>query len=155
MEVSNKGLALIAKFEGYSAKPYLDQVGIPTIGYGTTFYPSGKLVTLKDQMITKEQALGYLKHHVNSNVIPPLKKLLKVELNQDQLDAVISLIYNIGAGAFKVSTLLKRINKGASCEEITKAFLMWVKAGGKTLPGLVTRRKLEAALFCKPQNQDK
>lgn len=151
MEISNKGIAFIGNFEAFIAKPYLDAVKVPTIGYGTTVYPSGKKVTMNDSQITIEQALAYKKWHIDHNIIPYIKNLSY--LSQTQLDAIISLIYNIGIGNFNSSRLSEYLSKRIlDCPTITKGFLGWTKGriNGvlKELKGLVTRRNKEAKLFC-------
>lgn len=148
MVLSDSGVRFICAFEGFSEGPYLDEAGIPTIGFGTTFYPSGKKVTLDDAPITREKALGYVKWFVEKGAIPVIKSLVTVELNQNQVDSLCSFIYNIGANAFKKSTLLKKINLHGACIDIQNEFLRWIRAGGKVLKGLKIRRAKEANLFC-------
>jgi lysozyme len=145
--ISNSGLAMIAKHEGFVAKPYLDVVSVPTIGYGTTFYPNGTRVTMLDKPVTKEQALSYLKYFVERVAIPAITKGVVVPLTQNQVDALCSFIYNLGAGAFSKSTLLRKINAKRPVAEIQAEFLKWNKAGGKALAGLTKRRQEEAKLF--------
>lgn len=147
-QISDKGVELIGQFEGLVLHPYLDSVHVPTIGYGTTFYPSGHSVTMQDSPITKEQAAEYLKHYVNTLAIPAIDKGVKIILNQNKIDALCSFIYNIGVAGFLGSTLLKKINAGAECSDIQAEFNKWTKAGGKTLDALVKRRRQEAQLFC-------
>lgn len=147
MKISQHGLELIAGFEKFVAKPYLDTGKVPTIGYGTTIYPDGRKVTMKDAPITKQQALQYKMYHIEKRCYPYMKELA---LNQNQFDAICSFIYNMGGGAFMESTLRKKIIANASCDEITAQFMRWDKDNGEVLAGLVKRRKIEAELFCKP-----
>ncbi len=95
--------------------------------------------------VTELQAMDCLKYHINNRVIKSLPAT--VNLNQNQVDALCSFIYNIGAEGFKKSTLFKDIIKNADAEIIRTDFMMWVKSGGMLVKGLVTRRKAEAALF--------
>lgn len=152
MELSLKGAQFIGEFEGFKSKPYLDIAGIPTIGYGTIVYPNGKKVTLKDPSITNEQAISYLKHHVETKINKFLNDRLP-DLKQHEFDSLASFIYNLGSGAFAGSTLERRILVNDSCDRITEAFLMWNKAkvNGKLqeVSGLTRRRKAEAKLYCK------
>lgn len=145
MKISSKGLELIKEFEGFSANAYLDVVKIPTIGWGNTFYADGRKVKLGDQ-ISKTDALELLEFVANKYFADKIFPLIKVEVNQNQFDAMVSLAYNIGVGAFSNSTLLKRVNAkdfiGAANE-----FLRWNRAGGKVLLGLTRRRKREYELF--------
>jgi lysozyme len=80
-------------------------------------------------------------------VWPSISQAVKVRLNQNQADALISLVYNIGFQAFLDSTLLKRINASAPRSEIVSQWTRWVHAGGQVLPGLVRRREAEAQLY--------
>ena len=146
MKISNNGIELIKHFEGLSLKPYLDVVKIPTIGYGNTFYKDGKKVTLNDKPIDETEATELLSYVAQKDFGDKILQLVKVPLNQNQFDALVSICYNIGMGNFTKSTLLKKINqgdfRGASLE-----FEKWNKAGGIVLAGLVKRRLKEKALF--------
>ena len=146
MKISNNGINLIKHFEGLSLKPYLDVVNMPTIGWGNTFYEDGTKVTLKDKPITEERALKLLEVIANKDFADKIFPAIKVPVSQSQFDAMCSLAYNIGTGAFLKSTLLKKLNLkdyiGASNE-----FLKWNKSGGKELLGLTRRRKREQDLF--------
>lgn len=139
-----KAYDLIKEFEGLYLKAYLDPVGIPTIGWGTIRYPDGSKVRVGD-VITLTQAQDYLEHEV-SGFVNSVEQLVKVSLNDNQLCALVSFCYNLGAGNFGSSTLLKKLNAGdyvgASAE-----FPRWNKAGGKVLAGLTRRRNAERALF--------
>ncbi|MFX4209276.1 lysozyme [Aliarcobacter butzleri] len=145
MKISNKGLELIKEFEGFSANAYLCPAKIPTIGYGNTFWEDGRKVKIGEQ-ISKAKALELLEFLANKDFADKIFTLLKVEVNQNQFDAMVSLTYNIGIGNFIKSTLLKKVNAkdfiGASDE-----FLKWDKSGGKQLLGLTRRRQREKELF--------
>lgn len=136
---------LIKKYEGFSSKPYKCPAGIPTIGYGSTFYLNGNKVTMKDTPISEEVALSILFSAVE-DFSKKVEKLLKVPVNQNQFDALVDFSYNLGIGNFQKSTLLKLINNkdfiGAS-----KQFKKWNKSNGKVLNGLTNRRKEEEELF--------
>ena len=146
MKISENGLNLIKEFEGFSSKPYLCPAKIPTIGYGNTYYPNGKKVTLNDKPINEIEATELLSYVAQKDFGDKILQLVKVPLNQNQFDALVSICYNIGMGNFTKSTLLKKINssdfKGASLE-----FEKWNKAGGVVLAGLVKRKLKEKALF--------
>ncbi len=145
MKISNKGLELIKEFEGFSANAYLCPAKIPTIGYGNTFWEDGRKVRIGEQ-ISKSKALELLEFVANKDFADKIFSLIKVQINQNQFDAMVSLAYNIGVGAFSNSTLLKRVNAkdfiGAANE-----FLKWDKSGGKPLLGLTRRRQREKELF--------
>lgn len=147
MKASNKALELIKKYEGFFSRPYLDPVKIPTIGYGVIKYPNGKRVTMKDPAITEKQASDMLLELLNQTYVPELNKLLKTSVNQNQFDALVSFIYNLGGASLGKSTLLKKINANPNDPSIAAEFVKWNKAGGKVLNGLTKRRKEEYELY--------
>ena len=146
MKISKNGLDLIKEFEGFSSTPYLCPAGIPTIGYGSTYYEDGTKVTLKDKSITEQRGSELLEFVANKTFSENINKVVKVPLTQNQFDALVSFSYNIGNKNFNWSTLLKKINqsdyKGASLE-----FGRWNQSNGKILNGLVSRRQKEKELF--------
>jgi lysozyme len=148
MKTSESGIRLIAKFEGFRSNPYLDAVGVPTIGYGNTFYPDNSKVTMNDASITEEKGRELLKVIV-SGFEKEIAMLVNVCLNQNQWDAIVSFTYNLGATNLKSSTLLKRINSNPCDPDIAYQFSQWNKAKGKTLLGLTRRRKEESDLYFK------
>ena len=148
MIVSKNGLDIIKEFESFRAKAYLCPSGIPTIGYGSTYYPDGKKVTLQDKEISEQKAFEILEHIANKDFGSNINKVVKVLLNQNQFDALVSFAYNLGNENLQQSTLLKKVNQndfiGASFE-----FEKWNKSSGKVLNGLVKRRLAEKELFLK------
>ena len=146
MKISHSGLSLIKKYEGLILEPYLDTAGIPTIGYGNTFYENGLKVRLSDKPISKDRAEDLLLNVVK-RFEEGVNRLVKVEINQFQFDALVSFSYNVGLGALQSSTLLKRINNNPLDADICHQFSRWNKAGGKVLLGLTRRRSEEAALY--------
>jgi lysozyme len=148
MIVSKNGLDLIKEFEGLHLKPYLCPSKIPTIGYGNTYYPDGKKVTLQDKPITEEKALEMLEYVANKDFGSYILKVVKVPLNQNQFDALVSFAYNVGNGNFNSSTLLRWLNQG-NYKEASNQLLKWNKSKGVVLNGLTRRRKAEKALFDK------
>jgi GH24 family phage-related lysozyme (muramidase) len=141
MKVSKEGLALIQKFEGLRLDAYYDVVGVLTIGYGHT----GSDVT-PDLKITKERALEFLKWDCES-AEQCINSFVNTKLNQNEFDALVSFIYNLGPTSFINSTLLKLLNEGTSRSTVAAEFPRWVRADGKVLQGLVSRRNAEKALF--------
>ena len=133
---------LIKKYEGFSSKPYLCPAGVATIGYGSTHYSDGRPVTLKDKAITKQEAEALLLHYVINEIHPHIRDL---SLTDNQKEALVSLIYNIGWTAFSKSKCYKAIKKGDMCTAYVE--WEWIKGGGKVLPGLVKRRAEEKYLF--------
>ena len=146
MILDNKGYLLITKFEGLKLKPYLCSAKIPTIGYGNTYYPDGKRVTLLDKDITKQEAFDMFKEVAN-RFAKRVDTLVTSNLNQNQFNALVSFAYNVGTGNFSSSTLLKKVNKNPNDLTIKNEFLKWNKAGGKVLNGLTNRRNEEADLY--------
>ena len=146
MIVSKKGLELIKKFESFKSKPYLCPAGVPTIGYGSTYYPDGKKVTLQDKEITEQKACEILEYIANKDFGNNINKVVKTPLNQNQFDALVSFSYNVGNGNFNSSTLLKWLNQGFY-NEASIQLLRWDKAKGLPLAGLTKRRKAEKELF--------
>ena len=148
MKLNNKGYDLIVKHEGLSLKPYLCPAKIPTIGYGNTYYPNGKRVTLLDEPITKEYALEIFKE-IADRFAKAVSKLVVVPLNQNQFNALVSFAYNVGMANFQKSTLLKKVNKNKDDISIELEFNKWVFAKGVKLNGLVKRRKDESNIYFK------
>jgi lysozyme len=146
MILDNKGYLLITNHEGLRLKPYLCSAKIPTIGYGNTYYPDGKRVTLLDKDITKQQAFDMFKEVAN-RFAKRVDTLVTSNLNQNQFNALVSFAYNVGTGNFSSSTLLKKVNKNPDDLTIKDEFLRWNKAGGKVLNGLTNRRNEEAILY--------
>ena len=153
MRVSKDGLELIKGFEGLSLTPYKCSAGIPTIGYGSTYYKNGARVLMSDPPITLEEANELLLSTV-ACFEDGVNEAVKVPLTQDQFDALVSLAYNIGLGrvkkpskaGFKTSTLLRRLNSKMYIEAAHQ-FLVWNRAGGVVNSGLVDRRWKERQLF--------
>jgi lysozyme len=146
MKTANNGIELIKKYEGFMSNPYKCPAGVPTIGYGATYYPNGERVKMNDNAISEYDAELLLKSMIQSYEAA-VNRYVQVTLTQNQFDALVSFAYNLGNGALQKSTLLKRVNEDPSNPDITNQFNKWVKAGGKTLSGLVKRRKEEAELY--------
>jgi lysozyme len=152
MRIDTAGRDFIYKQEGVRLKAYYDVASVATIGVGMTYYPAtGKNVKIGDT-ISLEQCDSMFTAMVNSYEDAVIKAV-KVPLTQNQFNALVSFTYNVGIGnatkGFLGSTLLKRVNAKASADLIKAAFLMWIKAGGKVVADLKTRRTLEADLFNK------
>lgn len=146
MILNNKGYLLITSHEGLRLKPYLCPAKIPTIGYGNTYYPDGKRVTLLDKDITKQQAFDMFKS-IADKFAKRVAQLVTSNINQNQFNALVSFAYNVGTGNFQSSTLLKKVNRNPDDLTIRDEFLRWNKAGGKVLNGLTNRRNEEADLY--------
>ena len=139
MKISLEGLSLIKKFEGCRLEAYYCSGGVLTIGYGHT---GGVKET---DTITQEEADKLLKgdvlkfeKYVSDNV--------KVDLDQSQFDALVAWTFNLGVGNLRESTMLKKLNN-EDYKSVPSEMKRWNKAGGKTLDGLIRRRKAESLLF--------
>lgn len=173
MKASQNFIHHVEKFEcgGDVTKfliPYKCPAGVPTIGFGNTFYEDGTKVNLTDPAITRDRAilifrasLAYFEKTVDS--------LMTDKVNQNQFDSILDFAYNAGIGALKASTLLKKVNANPSDPTIAKEFGKWVYGGDGTknkkdddgdglideagekqkLNGLVARRKAESELYFK------
>ena len=139
MKTSPKGIALIKEFEGLRLKAYKCPGGVWTIGYGHTAGVKPGIV------ITKAQAEEYLK----ADLIAFERYLngLGLALNQNQFDALVSFIYNVGTGNFSNSTLLRKVRANPQENSIMDEFLRWVYSKGRVLPGLQRRRLAEMKLY--------
>ena len=139
MNISQEGLSLIKKFEGCELEAYKCAAGVWTIGYGSTKgVKEGDTLTQEeaDELLLHEmdEYKGYIKDNVTS------------DLDQNQFDALVSWVFNLGPSNLKASTMLKVINAG-DMKEVPAQIKRWNKANGKTLQGLIRRREAEALLF--------
>lgn len=139
MKIGTKGLALIKGYEGFREHAYMDTGNVPTIGYGTT-----KGVKI-GQTITMADAEAALKRDVSS-AENTVTKSVTVKLTQDQFDALVSFVYNVGSGNFRGSTLLSLLNQG-QYSQVPPQLLRWNKDNGRVIDGLTRRRKAEGDLF--------
>jgi len=144
MQISNKGIELIKRFEGLELKAYPDSVGVWTIGYGWTQPVDGKKIgpgMVIDQA-TADRLLkcGVVQYEQGVN------QLVKVKITQGQFDALVSFAYNLGLRSLSTSTLLRKLNAGDK-QGAANEFGKWVNAGGVKLAGLVKRRAAERELF--------
>lgn len=144
----NKGIPIIRKFEGLKLKAYLCPANVWTIGYGSTFFENGSKVQEGDK-ITLDRA-DRLLFFVVQKFEAEVKKLVKSNINENQLGALTSFAFNAGTGNLVKSTLLKKVNENPNDATIRDEFMRWTKAGGKVMNGLVTRRKAEADLYFLP-----
>lgn len=147
MKISAAGIELLKQFEGCRLTAYQDSVGVWTIGFGTT---TG---VKEGQTISQIKAEEYLRFDL-AIFEKAVTESLKVPVNQNQFDALVSFTYNVGVSAFRSSTLLNLINEKTDKKVVAAEFSKWVKAGNQTLPGLVSRRKAESELFLKGAKND-
>ncbi len=144
--ISNDAINIIKEYEGLRLTAYQDSVGIWTIGYGTTTINGRPVV--QGLTITREDAETFLTQHVRETVVPTLRRNIRSLITQSMFDALASFVYNVGGGNLAKSTLLKDLNS-AKYLDAAAGFMIWTKAGGRELAGLVRRRKAEKDLFLK------
>ncbi len=144
LSYSSNGLELTEKSESLRTTAYQDSVGVWTIGYGHTGPDVHPGLT-----ITPEQATALLMKDV-AGACASVNSLVTVQLNQNQFDALVDFVFNMGAGSFKTSTLLRELNAG-NFDAAAAEFPKWCHAGGQVLQGLVTRRAAEQELFQTPE----
>lgn len=138
----------IIEQEGSHLTAYQDGGGVWTIGYGNTFNYDLNRPVRRGDTITEYQAIKYLRIAANQATNDVLD-LVDVPLNQNQLDSLTSFVFNIGRKQFAGSTLLRKLNGGATKTEVAEEFDKWVFDNGVRVQGLVNRRKREKALFLK------
>ena len=137
---------LCRKFEGLYRGPYLCPAGVPSIGYGATYYEDGTRVALTDPMISKERAEQLLMWHIRYVYLPTVRKLCPNITDANRLAAIIDFTFNLGSGRLKTSTLRKKI-LAENWDEVPTELRKWNRGGGKVLKGLVLRREAEVALI--------
>ncbi|WP_180183704.1 lysozyme [Acinetobacter sp. YH01020] len=145
-DISDYGYSIIRESEGYRAQAYKDTGGVWTIGYGTIKYPDGTKVKQGDTC-TQGQAELWLINDCKW-VDACLDKHIKIQINQNQFDALASFVYNVGETAFVKSTMLSLINQ-SKLSLAANQFDRWIYDNGKVINGLVNRRAKEKQLFLK------
>jgi GH24 family phage-related lysozyme (muramidase) len=151
MQVSKKGRMLIEAFEGPRLEAYRDAIGVWTIGYGHTAR-AGKPVPIAGLSITSAMADQILANDLDATEKGVLAAI-KRPMEQGQFDAMVSLAFNIGLGAFRSSSVARCFNRGQVLFA-ADAFRLWVRAGGHVFPGLVKRREAERQEFLFAGSQD-
>lgn len=142
MKTSKEGLIFIASLEGLATQLYLDSVNVLTIGIGATVSeipdikskPWSYTITIQEAVVLFQKSLVKYENAVN--------RALKVDITQQQFNALVSICYNIGTGGLSISTFIKRINTKDSAQRVYDAILMWNKPRE-----IVGRRTKEAKLF--------
>jgi lysozyme len=143
--VSNRGVAMIAGFEGFRSRPYRDVGGVWTIGYGET-----RGVGPRTPPITRAAALRRLRHRVDHDFLAPVlrtARAIHLTLAQQEADALASLVYNLGPGILDHDRTLGAALRSGNRRRMADAFLVYDRAGGHRMPGLTRRRRTERALF--------
>jgi lysozyme len=154
MQMSEQGLELLKQWEGFESKVYKDSAGLPTIGVGHLITKSEKtsgaivingLPVQYANGLTDQQVLDLLGQDVQP-AEQSVNNGVKVALDQNQFDALVSFTFNTGTAAFSSSTLLKVLNQG-EYNQVPDQLRRWNKAGGQVVPGLVNRRENEIKLW--------
>lgn len=153
MKLNNQGVALIKTFEGLRLNAYRDVAGVWTIGYGSTRYHDGKTIKPGDKLPGEAEASALLANTLRTYT-DAVNQLVKIALNQNQFNALVSFAYNEGTGALERSTLLKKLNQ-LNYAGAADQFLLWDKITDQTTgkkvryKPLTNRRKQERELFLK------
>ena len=139
MKISQEGLSLIKRFEGCRLKSYKCSANVLTIGYGhTSGVKETDTITQDEADKLLQEDVEQFEKYVDDNVT--------VELGQSQFDALVAWTFNLGVGNLRESTMLKKLNN-EDYASVPSEMKRWNKAGGKTLDGLIRRRKAESLLF--------
>lgn len=138
-------LELVKRFEGFMAHPYLCPAGVPTIGYGSTYYMDGRMVRLGDPPISKETAERLVVLTLKRVYIPAVERQCPGITNPRRKAGLVDFVFNLGEGRLATSTLRRRVNSGL-WDEVPPEFRKWVYANGKVLRGLVLRAEARVAL---------
>ncbi|UXM95436.1 glycoside hydrolase family protein [Bartonella sp. HY329] len=145
-KINQQGLDHIKRWEGLRINAYQDSANVWTIGYGHTSM-AGDPYVRPGMVITDIEATHILMRDLRQ-FEQAVEQAVKVKLNDSQFAALVSFAYNVGVGAFKKSSLLKKLNKG-DYDGVPVELMKWVNAGGKRLQGLVNRRSAEGGLWAK------
>lgn len=138
---------LCKQFEGFRSAPYLCPAGIPTIGYGSTYYEDGRKVTLQDPHIDDARASALLMHELQHTFLPGvLRNCPGLLTDEKRCNAIVDFCYNLGVGRLQTSTLKRKIN-AQDWDGAKEQLMLWTRGGGRVLPGLVKRRTAECALM--------
>lgn len=152
MRTSDAGIRFLMAHEGFRNACYNDPAGYATIGVGHLIgkFPCSdpRARAAFPRALTDQEVMDLLRSDL-PRYEEPINRLVKVPLNQNQFDALVAFTFNVGVGGFSSSTVLRRVNE-RRFDLVREALLMWTKAGGKTMRGLVNRRNAEADLFERP-----
>lgn len=141
--ITQDGLDLIKRFEGFSPTVYICPAGYPTIGYGHLVRDLEQ--DRYQQGITEQEAEDLLRRDVKV-AERALLRLIDVPLTDGQYDALVSFTFNLGAGALQRSTLRRKVNREEHAD-VPAQLMRWVWAGGRRLQGLIRRREAEVLLY--------
>lgn len=145
----NLGIAasLCKRFEGFRPRPYLCPAGIPTIGYGSTYYADGRKVTMQDAPMSESAAYDLLMDELEHTYLPGvLRNCPNLAFHEVRCNAIVDFAYNLGVGRLQTSTLRRKVLE-EDWPAAREQLMRWTRGGGKVLPGLVARRKAESELL--------
>lgn len=137
---------MLERFEGLYLKPYLCPAGVATIGLGSIRYLDGRPVRVSDPPITRGHAYALAKDQLRREYLPGVLALCPGADTTDRIAALTDFAYNLGVTALRGSTLRKRVNE-QDWEAARREIMKWTRGGDRVLPGLVARRRAEAALL--------
>lgn len=143
---------IIAEFEGFYATPYKCPAGVWTIGFGSTYYPDGTLVTPQDTPVSRFGAVKLLEYHIGNVIVPTLEKMIPTWgiMNNCQKAAIISFAYNLGAhfyGGSGFKTITNALSSKANWPNVPNALILYVNPGSTFEAGLRRRRQAEGELW--------
>ena len=139
--------ALCKQFEGFRGKPYLCPAGVPTIGYGSTYYGNGAKVALTDPPMSEQDATELLFQELAHTYLPAVLRHCPILLTDERkCNAIVDFAYNLGTGRLQTSTLKRKIN-AQDWDGAKEQLMLWTKGGGRVLPGLFKRRTAECRLL--------
>ena len=145
MKLDRNGFKLLEELEGLELKAYKCSANVCTIGLGNTFYEDGSKV--KEGDIISEERAYLLFNLISKQFEKAINDNVKVDISQNQFNALFCFVYNIGIIGFKNSTLLRILNTYPNDGNIAKQFLRWNKINGKKSKGLTNRRIKESSLY--------
>jgi GH24 family phage-related lysozyme (muramidase) len=148
----DKAADIIAEFEGYRGQPYKCPAGVWTIGYGTTYYPNGSVVTSRDAAISKQRARELLDYHIDNAIVPLLSRNIPTWgiMNGNQKAAIVSFAYNLGPhfyGSPGFTSITKALSKKENWGQVPAALMLYVNPGTTFEAGLRRRRQAEGKLW--------
>ena len=139
--------ALCKQFEGFRGKPYLCPAGVPTIGYGSTYYENGAKVALTDPPMSEPDATQLLLNELHHTYLPGVLRNCPILMTDERkCNAIVDFAYNLGTGRLQTSTLKRKIN-AQDWDGAKEQLMLWTKGNGRVLPGLLKRRTAECQLL--------
>jgi lysozyme len=161
MAIPQECLEFICKREGYlkpipdgsgRVVPYLCPAGVPTIGFGSIFRLDGSRVAMTDPPIDMREAMALMQRELMTKCEPAVDRMITTPLHPLSRGALVSFVYNCGAGALRSSNLRKAIN-AKDWGRVPSEFMKWRLGGGRVLRGLELRRQAEAQMFLRGVNE--